>query len=183
MSAWFASSWSTVGFVALSTLAMYASLLIGIRVAGRRTLAQLSAFDAVITIALGSMMATTVLSPSPTFVQGVTAVSTLLVLQVGLGVLRRRVGWVRRAVEFEPVVLVEHGSQRDRSGVLGSQITEDELRSALRTRGIFDLADVELCILEPTGEISALRVRSDAGHGTPSDDQRVTRGDDRPGQR
>ncbi len=55
MKEWFVASWDVVGFVVLSTVAMYLSVLIGVRIAGRRTLAQLSAFDAVVTIALGSI--------------------------------------------------------------------------------------------------------------------------------
>jgi uncharacterized membrane protein YcaP (DUF421 family) len=136
---------------------MYVSILIGVRVAGRRTLAQLSAFDAVITIALGSMFASTVVARDPSYAQGLTAVVTLLVLQIGLGSLRRRFAVVRRVVDFEPVPLIKDGVDQPRGGMLGAQITDDELLSALRVRGVFDRAAVELCILEPNGEVSVRR--------------------------
>ncbi len=157
MSEWFGASWEVVGFVVLSTVAMYASVLLGVRTAGRRTLAQMSAFDAVVTIALGSMLATTALSPRPSYAQGATAVGTLLVLQVALGWLRMRSPRFRRMVDFEPVVLVEAGVERPSSGLLGPQMTDDELRSALRVRGLFDLEEAERVLLEPSGDLSVRR--------------------------
>jgi uncharacterized membrane protein YcaP (DUF421 family) len=157
MSEWFGASWDVVGFVVLSTVAMYTSVLVGVRVAGRRTLAQMSAFDAVVTIALGSMLATTALSPRPSYAQGTTAIATLLVLQVALGWLRLRSSRLRRLLDFEPVVLVDEGVERPRSGLLGPQLTDDELRSTLRVHGLFDLEQVERVLLEPNGELSVRR--------------------------
>jgi uncharacterized membrane protein YcaP (DUF421 family) len=157
MSEWFGASWSVVGFVALSTIAMYLSVLVGVRVAGRRTLTQLSAFDAVVTIALGSILATTALTPRPSYAQGATAVATLLVLQIALGWLRRTFPSVRRLVDFEALRLVDDGVEQRRRGLLGPQITEDELRSALRVRGVFSTNDVDEVVLEPSGEISVRR--------------------------
>lgn len=157
MADWFGASWSTLGFVALSTVAMYLSVLVGVRLAGRRTLAQLSAFDAVVTIALGSILSTTVLSASPSYARGVTAVVTLLGLQVTLGAARRRYPKVRRLVDFDPVPLIEDGVEQPRGGPLGVQLTDDELRSALRRRGVFDVDDVDEAVLEPTGDVSVRR--------------------------
>ena len=161
MREWMGTSWESAAFVALSTVAMYVSILVGVRIAGRRTLAQLSAFDAVITIALGSMFASTVVARDPSYAQGLTAVVTLLVLQVGLGSLRRRFEVVRRTVDFQPIALIKDGVDEPRRGVFGAQLTNDELLSALRVRGVFDRAAVELCILEPNGHISVLRREAD----------------------
>ncbi|HVL28631.1 MAG TPA: YetF domain-containing protein [Acidimicrobiales bacterium] len=155
MSEWFGTSWRTVGFIIVSTAAIYASVLAGVRLAGRRTLAQLSAFDAVVTIALGSMLATTALSPSPSYGEGLTAVVTLLTLQVLVGALRRRFPSLRRLTDFDPVPLIEGGARRRQEGVLGPHLTDEELRSALRAKGYFDISAVRDCILEPTGEVSA----------------------------
>lgn len=154
MAEWFGASWSAIGFVALSTVAMYLSVLVGVRLAGRRTLAQLSAFDAVVTIALGSILSTTVLSASPSYARGLTAVVTLLGLQVALGAVRRRYPRVRRLVDFDPVPLIEDGVVQPRGGPLGVQLTDDELRSALRGRGVFDVDEVDEAVLEPTGDVS-----------------------------
>lgn len=160
MKEWFVASWDVVGFVVLSTVAMYLSVLIGVRIAGRRTLAQLSAFDAVVTIALGSILATTALTPQPSYTQGATAVTTLLVLQIMLGWLRLRFAPVRRLVDFEPLVFIQDGAEQPRGGLLGPQLTDDELLSALRVRGVFEPDDVAELLLEPNGDVSVRRRQS-----------------------
>lgn len=162
MSEWLGATWSSAGFVALTALAMYVSIVVAVRIAGRRTLSQLSAFDAVVTIALGSMLATTILSRDVSYLEGVTGVVTLISLQVVVGALRRRFDRLRRVLDFEPVVLIEDSVEKQRTGLFGAQMTDTELRSALRARGIFDPSEVKKAILEPNGEISALR-RDDSG--------------------
>lgn len=119
LSDWFGSSWTTVAYVAGSTFAIYCSALMVIRVAGRRTVAQLSAFDVVVTIALGSLIATTAVSRDPSYAQGITALSTLLVLQVIAAALRQTFAFVRRLLDFAPCVvsaMVSFGSRQPRSG-------------------------------------------------------------------
>lgn len=154
MSEWFTASWSTLGWVVASTAAMYAITVAAVRVAGRRTVAQLSAFDAVVTIALGSIVAGTVLSPQPRLTQGVAAVLTLLTLQVLVAWTRQRVGPLRRYLEFEPELVVRDGTLELPSGLLSSQLTDEELGSRLRRQGVFDISDLAAVVLEPDGRIS-----------------------------
>ena len=154
MSEWFTASWSTLGWVVATTTAMYAVTVAAVRIAGRRTVAQLSAFDAVVTIALGSIVAGTVLSPQASLAQGVAAVLTLLALQVLVAWTRRRVPALRRFLEFEPEVIVRDGALELPSGLLSSQLTDEELGSRLRRQGVFDVSDLALVVLEPDGRIS-----------------------------
>jgi uncharacterized membrane protein YcaP (DUF421 family) len=165
MAQWFGASWSTVGFVVASTLAMYVTLLVAIRIAGRRTVAQLSAFDVIITVALGSLLASTVVSAEPSYAQATTAVVTLLVLQVVVAALRRRSEVARRLLEFEPEVVVRDGEIRLPTGLMTSQLSEGELRSRLRQHGTFDDEPLALVVLEPSGRISVRR-RSGQGDGS-----------------
>lgn len=161
MSEWFTASWSTLGWVVASTVAMYAVTVAAVRVAGRRTVAQLSAFDAVVTIALGSIVAGTVLSPEPGLPQGVAAVLTLLALQVLVAWTRRRVPALRRYLEFEPELVVRDGALDLPAGLLGSQLTDEELGSRLRHQGVFEISDLAAVVLEPDGRISIVPKGSD----------------------
>lgn len=157
LSEWFGSSWTTVVYVAGSTVAIYCSALVAIRLAGRRTVAQLSAFDVVVTIALGSLIATTAVSRDPSYAQGITALCTLLVLQVVAAALRQRFPLVRRLLDFPPCVVVRNGALRLPSTPFGAQMTADELLSKLRERGVFHLDGVRVVIMEPTGGLSVER--------------------------
>lgn len=162
MSEWFGSSWATVAYVAASTAAIYGSALVAVRVAGRRTVARFSAFDVVVTIALGSLIASTAVSPDPSYAQGATAMATLLVLQVGVAALRQRSAAARRLLDFAPWVVVRDGEMSLPATPLGPQLTADELLSSLRERGVFGLDGVRVVVIEPTGGLS---VERDGGGG------------------
>jgi uncharacterized membrane protein YcaP (DUF421 family) len=140
--------------VAAGTVAMYFSTLVAVRMAGRRTLAQLSAFDAVITVAIGSLIASTAVSEDPSYAQGLTALVTLLTLQVIIGLARQRSTRFRRAVDFSPETVFEDRTFQARSGVTTAQITEDEIEAAMRRAGAFDKSIVRVVILEADGTFS-----------------------------
>lgn len=163
MSDWFGSSWETVAYVVLSTAAIYCSSLLAIRVAGRRTVAQLSSFDIVVTIALGSLIASTAVSKDPSYVQGMTAVATLLLLQVLAAAARQRWAAARRLLDFAPYVVVRDGDVHLPTTPFGPQMTRDELLSKLRERDIFQLDGLRLVVVEPTGGLSV-------AHGTAGDE-------------
>lgn len=154
MDEWLGASWRTIGYVIVSTVAIYASTLAAIRLAGRRTVAELSAFDVVITVAIGSLVASTATSSDPGYAAGFTALLTLLVLQVGIAAMRQRSGTLRRLLDFKPETVFDGGRVHLPSGPHTSQMTRDELHSKLRERGVFDLDDVTLVVVEPTGKVS-----------------------------
>lgn len=159
------SSWDVIGTVALSTLAIYVTAVVTVRLAGRRTVAQLSAFDAVVTIALGSVIATTAVSGTTSYVEGATAFVVLLALQVSVAWLRRRSPLLRRLLEFEPEIVVRDGEGRLPRGPWTSQLTEDELWSRLRQQGVFHPEEVTLAVLEPNGALSVVRPRARVDRG------------------
>jgi uncharacterized membrane protein YcaP (DUF421 family) len=157
MESWMGASWADLAFVVLGGVAMYVTTIVGVRLAGRRTIAQLSAFDLVITVALGSLVANTIASDDPSYAQGATALVTLLALQVAIGWSGRRIPALRRLLVFEPEVIVRDGTTRLPTGITTSQLTEEELDSRLRQQGVFDRSDLALVVLEPTGDLSIRR--------------------------
>ena len=151
MREWFWSSWATIGFVAAGTAAIYATTFVVVRIAGRRSLSQLSAFDAVITVALGSTLASTALSRDVPYAQGATVIVTLLTLQILIAAVRQRWGAARRLLDFSAETVVADGQLTLPSSPFSSQLSEDELRSLLRQRGHFELDGLRLVLLEPSG--------------------------------
>lgn len=157
MSDWLGSSWETVAYVIVSTAAIYCSSLFAIRVAGRRTVARLSSFDIVVTIALGSLIASTAVSRDPSYAQGMTAVATLLLLQVLAAAARQRWPAARRLLDFAPYVVLRDGDLDLPTTPMGPQMTRDELLSKLRERNVFELEGLRLVVMEPTGGLSVVR--------------------------
>jgi uncharacterized membrane protein YcaP (DUF421 family) len=152
---WFWSTGETVASVVAGTVAIYITMLVGVRIAGRRTISQLSAFDAIVTIALGSTLATTAASSDPSRVEGAAVIVTLLVLQVVIAFLRQRSAVVRRLVDFSPEVIVRDGRVALPRSPLSTQLSGEEPRSKLRQKGEFDVDALRIVILEADGGISA----------------------------
>jgi uncharacterized membrane protein YcaP (DUF421 family) len=125
--------------------------------------AQLSAFDIVVTIALGSLIASTAASRDPSYLEGSTAIATLLTLQVAAAALRQRFKPVRRLLDFSPWVVVRDGEVRLPVTPFGPQMTPDELFSKLREMDVSDLQTVRLVVIEPTGGVSVVRQGQDSG--------------------
>jgi uncharacterized membrane protein YcaP (DUF421 family) len=159
MAEWIGTTWRTAGFVAVSTAAIFGATLIGIHVAGRRTVAQMSAFDFIVTVAIGTLVSSTALSPDPSLLAGLAALATLLALQLAIAWGRRRLRWLRRLVDLSPVILAREGRAVER-GMAVPHLTRDDLLERLRQHGVYSLDAVELVVLEPTGEITVVRDRA-----------------------
>lgn len=157
MEDWLGTTWSTAGFIALGTVLIYVSMVVGIRIAGRRTVSQMSAFDFVITVALGSLLATTAVSSDVSYMEGLAALLTLLVLQTIVAFMRQRFRWFRRLADFRPKLLHESGETDLSRSPASAQLTEEELLGKLRQKGVFDITDTAVVILEADGNISVVR--------------------------
>jgi uncharacterized membrane protein YcaP (DUF421 family) len=137
----------------------YASLIVLLRVTGKRTLSKMNAFDFVVTVALGSMLATVLLSKDVSLAQGVLAIALLIGFQFIITWLSVRVGWVRRLVTGEPSLLLYRGQFLE-DGLRRTRITRDEVRAAVRAEGLATLDQAEAVVLETDGSFSVVQVGS-----------------------
>jgi uncharacterized membrane protein YcaP (DUF421 family) len=148
------------GWVLLRTLTIgvlaYTSLIILLRVTGKRTLSKMNAFDFVVTVALGSTLATVLLSREVTLAQGVIALALLIGLQLIITWLSVRVRWVRRLVTGEPSLLLYRGEFLDEA-LKRARVTRDEVRAAVRGSGLATLDQAEAVVLETDGSFSVVR--------------------------
>ncbi len=149
------SSWSNIGLVVLSSGAMLFGIIAYTRAAGLRTFSKMSAFDFVITVAFGSLLASVTLSGS-SLVEGLVAAGTLLGLQVLIALGRRHS--LARVVDNTPLLLVDDGEVLEQN-LRRARVTRDDLRACLRAANVCDLQQVQAVVFETTGDISVL-------HGT-----------------
>lgn len=134
----------------------YASLVLLLRLTGKRTLSKMNAFDLVVTIALGSTLATILLNKDVTLAQGLLALALLVGLQFAVSWSSVRVRWVRRLVTGEPSLLVRRGAFLHEA-MRRARITKDEVRAAVRGAGLRAIEDAEAVVLETDGSISVVR--------------------------
>jgi uncharacterized membrane protein YcaP (DUF421 family) len=148
--------WSDVARVLIVGTAAYAGLVVALLASGKRTLTKLNAFDLVVTVALGSTLATVLLNRSVALVEGLAALALLIGLQFVLTWLAVRVALVRRLVKAEPTFLVENG-MFDTAALRQERITRDEVLAAMRGAGLADARDAAAVVLETDGSLSILR--------------------------
>lgn len=139
----------------------YFLLIAILRISGKRTLAKMNAFDFVVTVALGSTLATVLLSKDVPLLEGVLAFAVLAILQFVIAWVAQRVSSVEDAVKAEPRILLLDGKV-DLDALLDERVTEEEIRSAVRKGGQGDLRNVGAVILETDGSFSVIP-NEDAG--------------------
>ena len=140
--------------VVVGTLA-YAGLVLLLRVSGKRTLAKMNAFDLVVTVALGSTLATVLLSKDVALAEGVVAFGLLAGLQFAVTWASVRSAAVRRLVRSEPTLVLYRGTFLD-GALRAERLTRDEVRAAIRSHGVLDVATVEAVVLETDGTVSVI---------------------------
>jgi len=147
--------WSDVARTLIVGTLAYAALIATLRVSGKRTLAKLNAFDLVVTVALGSTLASVLISSSVALAQGVTAFVTLIGLQfvVAWGSVRSR--RVAHLVRSEPSLLVRRGEIL-KGALHRSRVTEAELKTVIRNSNHPDPARVAAVVLESDGSFSVI---------------------------
>jgi uncharacterized membrane protein YcaP (DUF421 family) len=138
----------------------YAALVVVVRLMGKRTLSKLNAFDFVVTVALGSALASALMTSGVSAARAVTAFVTLTAMQFAVTWLSPRASIIRRIVRAEPVMLVDRGSFLDEA-MTRQRVTEAEVRQAVRGAGTGSLSDINAVVLETDGSLSV--ITGDAG--------------------
>ncbi len=133
----------------------YGWLIVVLRITGKRALAQLNAFDFIVTVALGSTLATVVLTNSVAWTEGALALALLAVLQFAAGWASVHAGWVRRALTAEPTVLLRDGQVIEAS-LARERVSQQSLNQAVRGAGLGGLDQVAVVVLETNGKMSVV---------------------------
>jgi uncharacterized membrane protein YcaP (DUF421 family) len=134
------------------TVAVYAFLVIGLRVAGKREMSQLNSFDLVVLLLLSNTVQNAVIGPDNSLTGGILGGATLLALNA-LVVRALFSAGKLDALEGKPEVLVRDG-RLVRRNLQKELITVAELASAARRQGIDSLASVKECRIETGGALS-----------------------------
>jgi uncharacterized membrane protein YcaP (DUF421 family) len=157
----FFDSWDAVLHTAVRSAVAYLVIIAALRVLGEQVLAKMTAYDLIVTIALGSIVASIPLSES-SLAEGMTAMFVFIGLQEGIRFAQARSRKVRKLVTEEPRVVVWDGRLlHDR--IERWNLTEQEIRAALRRAGVAAYSECQAVVLENDGEWSVVR-RRDCGH-------------------
>lgn len=134
----------------------YAALVLLLRISGKRTLSKMNAFDLVVTVALGSTLATILLSKNVALIEGILAFALLIGLQYLVAWASVYSSSIRRIVKSEPALLFHRGEFL-REAMRRERVTEGEVRAAIRAEGIAALSEIEAVVLETDGSFSVVQ--------------------------
>lgn len=152
----FFDNWTGLIRVVTVGVLVYLALIVLLRVSGKRTLSKWNAFDFVVTIALGSTLATALLSNQVALVEGIAGLGLLIALQFLITWLSVRLPAVQRLVKSEPTLLLRQGEYLT-AAMRQQRVTPSEVRAAIRAHGIAAVEDVEAVVLETDGTFSVIR--------------------------
>jgi uncharacterized membrane protein YcaP (DUF421 family) len=137
----------------LRPVVVYFFLVIGLRLAGKRELAQLNPFDLVVLLTLSNTVQNAIIGDDNSVTGGIIGAATLLLINYLVVRFLFRHEKLDRLVEGEPCVLIEDGKVQKRQ--LGQEVlTIAELEAAAHKQGLGGLDEVERAVLEPSGTIS-----------------------------
>ncbi|HVM30994.1 MAG TPA: YetF domain-containing protein [Candidatus Limnocylindrales bacterium] len=151
----------------------YAALVAMLRLTGKRTLAQMNAFDFIVTVAMGSTLAAIFVQPNVSFVEGVLALGLLLGLQFVVTFATVRSRAMLRLVKNEPKLLLYQGRMLDEA-LKTERVSPEEVHQAIRSKGRSSVDEVHAVVLETDGTFSVI---ADAPAGRPTALQGLARPD------
>jgi uncharacterized membrane protein YcaP (DUF421 family) len=155
MSEWILTTWTDLFTVLLCGVATYAAIIFYTRVMGLRSFSKMSAPDFAMTVAVGSLFASTMANPKPPLLLGLFALFVLFLGQWTVAILRQRSTWFQNMTDNNPILLMR-GEEILRDNMKKSQVTESDLFAKLREANVLNFTQVRAVIFETTGDISVL---------------------------
>ena len=149
-------SWDQLTRTLVMGFSSYFCLVVLLRASGKRTLSKMNMFDFVVTIALGSTLASVITSKTVTLSQGVLALGLLIFLQFIITFLEVRSAWFKSLIKAQPTLLFSDG-QFDEKALRRERVAKAEAYAAMREAGTLDMNKVTAIILETDGTISVIK--------------------------
>ena len=152
---WLVTSWSSVLMVFISTVGVYIALIAYTRIAGLRSFSKMSSFDFAITVAFGSVVASTILAKDPPLLQAIVGLGALYAIQMTVSNLRGSSTVMSKLVDNEPLLLMK-GTDIIEENLKAAKVTHDDLHSKLREANVTQMHQVHAVVMEATGDIAVL---------------------------
>jgi uncharacterized membrane protein YcaP (DUF421 family) len=142
----------------LRAAAMYLALMVLFKIAGRRSLAELTTFDFVLLMIMGEATQQALLGDDFSLTNSMLVIVTLIVIDVGLSLLKQRSQWVSQLIDGGPTIIVENGKILHKRLRHARLIEADVMEAARSSQGIETLDQIKFAILERNGKISVIAV-------------------------
>ena len=147
--------WSTMVGALIEALVFYAYAILLLRVAGKTTVGTARIFDFVSTVAMGTMIGSTIISSSIALTTGLAGLTVLVALQWSVAYASSRSARFYRITTNTPRLLY-HGSRFLDESLGAERITRDDVLAKIRESGHPNLGSVAAVVLETTGNVAVI---------------------------
>ena len=172
----FFDNWESLFRTFIIGVLAYIALIVMLRISGKRTLSQMREFDFIVTVALGSTLATVLLNKDVSLSDGILALALLILLQYVLAHFSVRPRSFSKLISSEPTLVFFDGRFLKKA-LKKERVTEGEVEAVLRGQGIADMKLVDAVIMEANGNFSVVKNRKTA-NGSQSSLDNVKRTND-----
>lgn len=152
---WIATDTTELAMVGLSVGVTYLAILFYTRIVGLRSFSKMSATDFAMTVAVGSLFASTISSPNPSLGLGLFAIAGLYAGQWSFAWFRFRSKWLSRFAENEPLLLMS-GREFIDENLQKAHVTRSDIYGKLREANTLNYDQILAVVFETTGDISVL---------------------------
>ncbi|MEG6611427.1 DUF421 domain-containing protein [Pseudoclostridium thermosuccinogenes] len=141
--------------VFIRTLILYAVVIVVMRLMGKRQIGELQPFELVVAILISDLAAVPMQNTGIPLVNGIIPIFTLLIAQLAMSLISLKSVKARGIICGKPSILIEKGKINE-SVLRREMYTINDLLEQLRSKDIYNIADVEYAILETNGQLSVL---------------------------
>ena len=139
---------------ALRAAFIYFFLLIVFRIAGRRTLSEMTTFDFVLLLIIGEATEPVLLGDDPSIVHAALVIITLLFLNIAMSLIKERFKFMEKLMDGVPTIIVEHGRLMQERMNTARVSRDDVMEAARRMHGLERLEQIKYAIVEVSGGIT-----------------------------
>ncbi|HLL44498.1 MAG TPA: YetF domain-containing protein [Segetibacter sp.] len=161
----FFGGWESLLRTFVITVLAYVLLIVLLRGSGKRTLSKMNAFDFIVTIALGSTLATVMLNKSIPLADGILAFFLLIYLQYIITYLSVRSTFINRLIKSSPSLIFYKG-EMIKKAMQAERITEDEVLAIIREKGFSTTENIDAVVLETDGSLTVIKSVEDFSDGS-----------------
>jgi uncharacterized membrane protein YcaP (DUF421 family) len=141
--------------IVLRSFAVYLVVIVGLRLLGKKHVAQLSIIDLVLILLISNAVQNAMVGDDSSLVGGIIAAVTLLVLNYLMTIILYKARKVDRYLEGIPTLLVHRGVVID-AHLEQEKISKEELERVIREHGIASMKEVKTAVMEVDGAISVV---------------------------
>lgn len=140
----------------LRAIAIYLILLIVIKIAGRRTLMQMTSFDLILLLIISEATQQALRGEDFSVTGAMLTIITLVVVDILFGYLKKKIPGAENLIDGAPVILVAHGAANQTKLQKVSVSCDDIMLAARQNHGILEMKEIKYAILERNGQISII---------------------------